>query len=114
MAYGMANQSRLVLQPECLHQSGTVFLHCPLADVEPCGNLGVCIPLSRELQHLALPGSKGFVRLERAGLVPVNVGVDGNLSHWRTEKTFARRTFPDGAMEERTCRWMTRFLTSAR
>ena len=64
MADGVANQFRLVLQPESLHQSGAVILHRPLADVEPCGNLRIRLPLRRQLQHLTLSRCEGFVRIE--------------------------------------------------
>src|SRR5436309_12096346 len=90
MAYGMANQSRLVLQPECLHQSGTVFLHCPLADVEPCGNLRVGFSLRCQLQHLTLSRSEVCVRIRWVRLGSLNVGVDRDLSHGRTEEASAR------------------------
>ncbi len=68
MAYGVANQVRLVLQSEFLHQSGAVILHRPLADVEPCGDLRIRLPLRRQLQHLALPRREGFVRIEGPAL----------------------------------------------
>src|SRR5258708_37120706 len=54
MADGVANEFRLVLQAESLHQDGPVNLHGPLADAEPLGNLRICLPIRRHLRDLTL------------------------------------------------------------
>ena len=91
MAYRVANQFRLVLQSESLHQSGAMVLHRPLADIEPPGNIRIRVPLRRKLQHLTLSGSQGFMWIERARLGSLNIVVNGNLRHRWTEEASGRR-----------------------
>jgi hypothetical protein len=67
-----------------------VILHGPLADVEPCGNLRIRISFGRELEHLALARSEGFMRVERACLGLLNVSIDGDVSNRWTEGSSAR------------------------
>jgi hypothetical protein len=90
VAHRVANQFGLVLQTKPLLQSGAVVLNGPRADVETRGNLRIRLSLHRQLQHLALSRRQGVVRIEWARLRLLNVVVDGNLRHRRTEKTSAR------------------------
>src|SRR2546429_4636432 len=96
VAYGVANEFRLVPQPESLRQSGSVILHRPLADVEPGGNLRIGLPLRRQLQHLTLPRRQGFVRIDWARLGLLNVSINGDLRHRRTQEASARGCLPYG------------------
>src|SRR5260370_6799247 len=97
MAEGVANEFRLVLQAESLHQGGAVILHGPLADVEPLGNLRICLPLRRQLQYLTLSRREGFVRIEVARLGLLDVCINRDFRHWRTEESSACRCRLDGA-----------------
>ena len=52
--------------------------------------------LRRQLQHLALSRRKGFVRIERAGIGLLNLGINGDPRHRRTEETSARGRLSHG------------------
>src|SRR5579862_98958 len=88
-AYGVADEFRLVPQAESLHQSSSVILYRPWADIKPCGNLHIRFSFCRHLQHLTLPWCEGFVRIECARLALFDEGVNGDLGHRRTQVTSA-------------------------
>ena len=97
VAHRVANQFRLVLQSELLHDAGTMILNRPWTDVEAFRNLAVRLPLRRHLQDLALSRGQGVMGIEHAGLGLLDVGIEGDLGYRRTEETSARGRFSDRA-----------------
>src|SRR5580693_6864452 len=66
----VANQFRLVLQPEFAHQAGAMVLDRAGADVQTAGNFRACVSLRSKLQDLTLPHRQRFMRIKgpRLGL----------------------------------------------
>src|SRR3989442_8627116 len=89
---GVANQFRLVLQAEFLHEMGAMVFDCPVADMEASSNFGTRFSLGRQLQHLALACRQRFVRVEWSRFRLFNIGVDGDGGdRWAEEASSAGR-----------------------
>jgi hypothetical protein len=68
VAHCVANQLRLILQSEFLHQNGAVVLNRPLTDIETLRHLRVGFAFRSQLENLSLTRSEGIMWIKRARL----------------------------------------------
>src|ERR1019366_471933 len=96
MAHGVADQLRLVLNAQFLHQGCAMIFHGSRADVKELGDFAVRLSFRHHLQHFALPRRERLVRIERPGVGLVDVSLNCNFRHRRAQKPAAGRRLADG------------------